>query len=50
MESLRYGFGSIIVDVIVAGKFMYRWQATKQVAKEAEERKIMVDKTKYMSI
>jgi hypothetical protein len=29
----------IIVGAIIASKFIYRWQATKQFAKEAEERR-----------
>jgi uncharacterized membrane-anchored protein YhcB (DUF1043 family) len=40
----------IIVGAIIAGKFIYRWQATKQFAKEAEERKNKFDdKTKDIS-
>jgi uncharacterized membrane-anchored protein YhcB (DUF1043 family) len=40
----------IIVGAIIAGKFIYRWQATKQFAKEAEERKSKFDdKTKDIS-
>jgi len=29
----------IIVGAIIASKFIYRWQATKYFAKEAEERR-----------
>jgi hypothetical protein len=37
----------IIVSVIIAGKFIYRWQATKQFAKEDKIKAI--DKIKYSS-
>jgi hypothetical protein len=30
---------AIIVGVIIAGKFAYRWRATKALAAEAEEKR-----------
>ena len=40
----------MIVGAIIAGKFIYRWQTTKQFAKEAEESKSRsYDKTKVIS-
>jgi hypothetical protein len=30
---------SVIVGVMIAGKFIYRWQATKQLATEQKESK-----------
>jgi hypothetical protein len=40
----------MIVGAIIAGKFIYRWQTTKQFAKEAEESKSRSDdKTKVIS-
>ena len=32
---------AIIVGAIIAGKFIYRWQVTKQFAKEDKERRRM---------
>jgi hypothetical protein len=29
----------VIVGAIIAGKFIYRWYTTKQLAKESQERK-----------
>jgi phosphate/sulfate permease len=30
---------AIIVGVLIAGKFIYRWRVTKEIAKEAKERR-----------
>ena len=32
---------AVIVGVIIAGKFIYRWRVTKELAKEPQERKEM---------
>ena len=32
---------AVIVGVIIAGKFIYRWRVTKQLANESQERKKM---------
>ena len=34
---------AIIVGAIVASKFIYRWQATKQFAKEDQERRMKIN-------
>jgi hypothetical protein len=39
MENPPLWVWGFIVGIIIAGKFVYRWQATKHLAKEAEERK-----------
>lgn len=37
MENPPLWVWGFIVGVIIAGKFIYRWQTTKHLAKEAEE-------------
>jgi hypothetical protein len=37
-ESPPLWFWAIIVGVLIAGKFIYRWRVTKEIAKETEER------------
>jgi hypothetical protein len=32
---------AVIVGIMIAGKFIYRWYATKQLAKTSQERKEM---------
>jgi hypothetical protein len=39
MENPPLWVWGIIVGAVIAGKFMYRWQATKEFAKESKERK-----------
>lgn len=39
MENPPLWVWAIIVGVIIASKFIYRWQATKQFAKEQERRR-----------
>lgn len=39
MESLPLWVWAIIVGAIIASKFIYGWQTTKQFAKEDQERK-----------
>ena len=39
MESPPLWVWAIIVGAIIASKFIYRWQATKQFAKEDQERR-----------
>jgi hypothetical protein len=39
MENPPLWVWTVIVGVIIAGKFIYRWCATKQLAKEPQERK-----------
>jgi hypothetical protein len=34
---------AIIVGAIIASKFIYRWQATKQFAKEDQERRMEIN-------
>ena len=36
MENPPLWVWGIIIGVIIAGKFIYRWQSTKQFAKEAK--------------
>ena len=40
MENPPLWVWAIIVGAIIASKFIYRWQATKQFAKEDQERRI----------
>jgi hypothetical protein len=35
----------IIVGVMIAGKFIYRWQATKKLARESEEKRKTIERT-----
>ncbi len=47
MENPPLWVWAIVVGLIIAGKFAYRWKTTKQLAKEMEQRsssKAMVDK------
>jgi hypothetical protein len=39
MENPPLWVWGFIVGIIIAGKFVYRWQATKHLAKETEGRK-----------
>jgi hypothetical protein len=41
MENPPLWVWAIIVGAIIASKFIYRWQATKQFAKEDQERRRM---------
>ena len=40
MENPPLGVWAIIIGAIIASKFIYRWYATKQFAKEDQERRI----------
>ena len=40
MENPPLWVWAIIIGAIIASKFIYRWQATKQFAKEDQERRI----------
>ena len=39
---------SIVVGLIIAGKFAYRWKTTKQLAKEMEQNEKVIDLSKAM--
>jgi len=41
---------AVIVGVIIAGKFIYRWRVTKELAKESQERKEMQTQRKIKRI
>ena len=52
MENPPLWVWAIIVGAIIASKFVYRWQATKQFAKEDQERRMKIncdEKTKDLS-
>jgi hypothetical protein len=36
----------IIVGVMIAGKFIYRWQATKELARKSEEKHGTIERVK----
>jgi hypothetical protein len=38
MENPPLWVWAIIIGIIIAGKFIYRWQVTKQLAKESKAR------------
>ena len=37
---------AIVVGLIITGKYAYRWKTTRQLAKEMNERKKVIDSTK----
>ena len=43
MENPPLWVWGFIIGVIIAGKFVYRWQATKHLAKKSEEGKSKSD-------
>ena len=50
MENPPLWVWAIIVGAIIAGKFIYRWQATKQFAKEQERTKEFTNNDSYGNI
>jgi hypothetical protein len=36
----------IIVGIMIAGKFIYRWQASKELARESEEKHKRIERAK----
>jgi hypothetical protein len=44
MENPPLWVWAIIVGIIIAGKYAYRWKATKQLAKEMQERENTLEK------
>ncbi|HEY9386849.1 MAG TPA: hypothetical protein VIP70_07400 [Nitrososphaeraceae archaeon] len=39
MENPPLWVWAVIIGIIIAGKFIYRWHETKQLAKESQARK-----------
>ncbi|HET6717625.1 MAG TPA: hypothetical protein VFG90_10875 [Nitrososphaeraceae archaeon] len=39
MENPPLWVWAVIIGIIIAGKFIYRWHGTKQLAKESQARK-----------
>ena len=37
---------AIIVGVLIASKFIYRWRVTKELARESQEKQERIDKSK----
>ena len=50
MENPPLWVWAIIVGAIIAGKFIYRWQATKQFTKEQERTKEFTNNDSYANI
>ena len=49
MENPPLWVWAIVVGLIIAGKFAYRWKTTKQLAKEMEQNEKVVDSRKSMT-
>jgi hypothetical protein len=48
MENPPLWVWAIVVGLIIAGKFAYRWKTTKQLAKEMEQNEKVIDSSKAM--
>jgi len=48
MENPPLWVWAIVVGLIIAGKFAYRWKTTKQLAKEMEQNEKVIDSSKSM--
>jgi hypothetical protein len=46
MENPPLWVWAIVVGLIIAGKFAYRWKTTKQLAKEMEQNEKVMDSSK----
>ena len=49
MENPPLWVQAIVVGLIIAGKYTYRWKTTKQLAKEMEQNEKVVDSRKSMT-
>jgi hypothetical protein len=49
MENLPLWVWAIVVGLIIAGKYAYRWRTTKQLAKEMEQNEKVIDSRKSMT-
>jgi hypothetical protein len=49
MENPPLWVWAIVVGLIIAGKYAYRWKTTKQLAKEIEQREKITDLSKAIS-
>jgi hypothetical protein len=49
MENLPLWVWAIVVGLIIAGKYAYRWKTTKQLAKEMEQNEKVIDLRKSMT-
>ena len=45
-ESLPLWVWAIIVGVLIASKFIYRWRVTKELARESQGKQERIDKSK----
>ncbi|HZB17873.1 MAG TPA: hypothetical protein VE445_11960 [Nitrososphaeraceae archaeon] len=48
MENPPLWVWAIVVGLIIAGKFAYRWKTTKHLAKEMEQNEKVIDSSKAM--
>ncbi|HZA62126.1 MAG TPA: hypothetical protein VE573_04590 [Nitrososphaeraceae archaeon] len=48
MENPPLWVWAIVVGLIIAGKFAYRWKTTKHLAKEIEQNEKVIDSSKAM--
>lgn len=49
MENPPLWVWAIVVGLIIAGKYAYRWRTTKQLAKEMEQNEKVIDSKKSMT-
>jgi hypothetical protein len=49
MENPPLWVWAIVVGLIIAGKYAYRWKTTKQLAREIEQREKITDLSKAIS-
>jgi hypothetical protein len=49
MENPPLWVWAIVVGLIIAGKYAYRWKTTKQLAKEMEQNEKVIDSRKSMT-